>query len=275
MWYKAGVNSRISGGMIWRLAWWVGGSGVLAVRAGYNLVAPYPERWRRLGPHVSRWCRFAARRLRIQVQCRGALPVQGSLVAANHQGYIDILTIGGLFPTVFAARHDMRSWPVLGHLATWGGTIFINRDNRRAGARGVAVLTRALQAQSTVLVFPEGTGTDGTGVLPLRTGVFQAALDAGAPVVPAGVRYLSVDGEPVTAANHHTVGWYRGESFLQHLLRLGRYRCIEAAVEFGEALRPPHEDRRSLAERTEASLRNLLGLPPHARPVRSGRDDDP
>lgn len=260
--------------MIWRLAWWVVGSGVLAVRAGFNLVAPYPQRWRRLGPHASRWCRFAARRLRVRVHCRGALPVQGSLVAANHQGYLDILVLGGLFPTVFAARHDMRSWPILGHLASWGGTIFINRDNRRAGARGVAVLTRALQAGATVLAFPEGTGTDGTGMLPLRTGVFQAAIDAGVPVVPAAVRYLAVNGEPVDRSNHHTVGWYRGEGFLHHLLRLGRYRSIEAVVEFGEALLPPHGNRRSLAEQTEGSLRGLLGFPSHARPVRTGRDED-
>lgn len=255
-----------------RLAWFAVGSWLVVARGSPSLLARLPARWRRVAPHVSRWARFGARCLRVRVKSTGPLPPPGSLVIANHQGYVDILVIGGLFPTVFAARHDMRSWPLLGALAVSGSTIFINRDNRRAGARGVAALARALEARATVVAFPEGTGTDGTGLLPLRTGVFQAAVDAGVPVVPASIRYKSLDGEPVTSKNHHVVGWYGSESFREHLVRLGRHRRIEAEVAFHEPIRPPHEDRRSLAAAAEDRLRAMLGFSADDRPNRTGRD---
>jgi len=257
-----------------RLTWFAVGSWLVVARASPNLLARLPARWRRVASHVSRWARFGARCLRVRVRSQGPLPSPGSLVVANHQGYVDILVIGGLFPTVFAARHDMRSWPVLGALAVSGSTIFINRDNRRAGARGVAALARALAARATVVAFPEGTGTDGTGLLPLRTGVFQAAVDAGVPVVPASIRYLSLDGEPVTSETHHMVGWYGNETFMEHLVRLGRCRRIEAEVTFGEPIAPPHPDRRTLAAGAEERLRELLGFSAEDRPTRTGRDAD-
>ena len=180
-------------------------------------------------------------------------------------------TGGGLFPSIFAARHDMRGWPMLGALAASGATIFINRDNKRAGYRGVAQVAAALRAGATVVAFPEGTSTDGSGLLPFRTGVFQAAVDAGAAVVPAAIRYRTIDGEPVTDANRDVVGWFRGENFVGHILRLGSHRRTEAEVTFAAPLAPPHGDRRTLAAAAEASVRALLGIAAAERPAAFGR----
>jgi 1-acyl-sn-glycerol-3-phosphate acyltransferase len=192
-------------------------------------------------------------------------------VVANHQGYADVVTIGGLFPSIFAARHDMRAWPMFGALARSGATIFINRDDKRAAYRGVGQVAAALGAGATVIAFPEGTSTDGSGLLPFRTGVFQAAVDAGAPVVPAAIRYLSVDETPVTEANRDVVGWFRGEPFVAHILRLAAHRRVLAEVTFGEPLAPPHGDRRALAAAAEARVRVLLSLASEARPLAVGR----
>jgi 1-acyl-sn-glycerol-3-phosphate acyltransferase len=246
-------------------SWAVVGWGIAAV------VSPLPGRWRRTGPHVSRWARLGARCLGIRVTVEGNRPSPGALVVANHQGYPDIVAIGGLFPCVFAARHDMRSWPMLGALAASGATIFINRDAMRAGARGVAQVAAALGAGATVVAFPEGTSTDGTGLLPLRTGVFQAAVDAGAPVVPAAIRYLELDGAPIDDATRPVTGWYRAEPFVPHLLRLGSHRSTLASVTFGPPLEPPHADRRSLGAAAEAELRRLLGFGPEQHPRQVGR----
>jgi 1-acyl-sn-glycerol-3-phosphate acyltransferase len=254
-----------------RLGTFAVGSWLVVARAARAEVAPFPRRFALLCPHVSRWSRLGARCLGIVPAAVGELPAAGSLVIANHQGYADVVTIGGLFPSIFAARHDMRAWPMFGALAACGATIFINRDNRRAGYRGVAQVAAALRAGATVVAFPEGTSTDGTGLLPFRSGIFQAAVDSGAPVVPAAVTYLTIDGEPVGGDNRDVVGWFRGEPFVDHILRLGGCRRTDARVAFGAPLLPPHGDRRALATAAETAVRLLLGLAPGERPAAVGR----
>ncbi len=247
------------------------GSWLVVAGAWRALISRFPARWRRSCVPVSRWARWGARCLGVRVSVTGTLPPPGSLVVANHQGYADIVTIGGLFPAIFAARHDMRRWPMFGALAASGATIFINRDVKRAGWRGVAQVAAALADGATVVAFPEGTSTDGLGLLPLRTGVFQAAVEAGAPVVPAAIRYLAVGGRPIDESTRAHVGWYDGSSFPGHLWRLAGHGRIEATVVFGETIAAPHADRRSLAAAAETRLRVLLGFAADDLPVVRGR----
>ncbi|MGE5235859.1 MAG: lysophospholipid acyltransferase family protein [Acidobacteriota bacterium] len=247
------------------------GSWLVVARAIRAVLSPFPQRWERSCPHVSRWARLGARCLGIAVRPVGDLPPAGALVVCNHQGYADIVTAGGLFPSIFAARHDMRTWPMFGALARSGATIFINRDNKRAGARGIGQLSAALAAGATVIAFPEGTSTDGSGLLPFRTGIFQAAVDAGAPVVPAAIRYLTLDDAPVDEGNRHLVGWFRGESFLAHIVQLGSHRVVHGEVRFAPVIAAPHRDRRTLAGAAETSVRELLGLPTEQAPTQVGK----
>lgn len=246
-------------------SWLVVGSGLAAV------LTPFPRRWRKTAPYIRRWAALGARCLGVRVAVEGKLPPAGSLVVANHQGYVDIVSLGSLFPCIFVARHDMRRWPLFGQLAASGATIFLNRENKRAGVRGVAQVREALKIGATVIAFPEGTSTDGSGLLPFRTGVFHAAIDAEAPVVPAAIRYLTLDGLPLDEHSRSVVGWYQGEPFLKHLLRLGSHRRVEVAIALGEPRRPPHPDRRELAAWAEEEVFRLLRLPPGTRPRRVGR----
>jgi 1-acyl-sn-glycerol-3-phosphate acyltransferase len=161
----------------------------------------------------------------------------------------------------------MRRWPLLGALAASGATIFINRQNLRAGARGVAQVTAALAAGATVIAFPEGTTGAGNDLLPVRTGIFQAAVDAHAPVVPAAIRYVELDGRPIAAHERGVVAWYGGEPFARHVGQLLEYRSVGAEVTLLPAIGPPHTDRRSLAAQVEQALRGALGYPPTSRPA--------
>jgi hypothetical protein len=76
------------------------------------------------------------------------------------------------------------------------------------------------------------------------------------------VRYLELDGKPITAEDLDVVAWFRGESFLGHVLHLASHRLVLAEVRFGEPLRPPHANRRALAAAAEARVRELRGMPP-------------
>ena len=240
-----------------RLSVFLVGSWAVVARGLGAVLSGFPDRWRRNAPHNARWGRLGRRCLGIRVGVRGALPAPGSLVVANHVGYVDVLTLGGLFPAVFAARHDVRRWPVFGALAASGATIFIDRQRARAGARGIGQVTAALAAGATVAGFPEGTSVGEGRILPFRSGLFQAAVDAGAPVVPAAIRYLELDDEPVTAASLGEIGWFHGENFIGHALRLAAHRTVTAEVRFGEPIAPPHPDRRTLAAAAEARVREL------------------
>ncbi|MCX7894840.1 MAG: 1-acyl-sn-glycerol-3-phosphate acyltransferase [Thermoanaerobaculum sp.] len=258
-----------------RLQTFAVGSWLVVASGLHAVLTPFPWRWRKTAPYIARWARLGARCLGVQVSWEGSLPPAGSLVVANHQGYVDIVSLGSLFPCIFVARHDMRRWPLFGQLAASGATIFLNRENKRAGVRGVGQVREALKVGATVIAFPEGTSTDGTGLLPFRTGVFQAAVDANAPVVPAGITYLSLDGIPLNEENRHLVGWFLGESFIPHLARLGGCRRVSVGIRVGEARFGPHPDRRELAAWAEAEVGRLLGLAPGARPRRTGRDFAP
>jgi 1-acyl-sn-glycerol-3-phosphate acyltransferase len=245
-----------------RLAVFAVGSWLVVARALGAVLSRFPDRFPRTCPHNARWARLGQRCLGIRVRGTGERPGPGSLVVSNHLGYADIVTIGGLVPCIYAARHDMRRWPLFGALAASGATIFINREAKRAGARGVARVAVALAAGATVLAFPEGTSAGGADLLPFRSGVFQAAVDVGAPVVPAAVRYLALDGEPITADNLHVVGWFREEGFFEHVLRLASHDSVTAEVRFGEPILPPHAGRRALAAAAQERVRELCGLPP-------------
>lgn len=256
---------------IFRLQLFAIGSWVVVASGLPAVLSPLPKRWRKTAPFIQRWAKLGAYCLGLEVDLEGGLPTPGSLVVANHQGYLDVLALGSLFPCIFVARHDMRRWPLFGQLAASGATIFLNRENKRAGFRGVGLVREALAVGATVIAFPEGTSTDGTGLLPFRTGVFQAAIDAGAPVVPVGIRYLSLDGKPLDAEAHKLVGWFQGEPFLRHLLRLGSHRQVRVAVKLGGPLLSSREERRQLAARAELAVYELLEIPPGTRPVLSGR----
>jgi len=247
--------SRVRG--VARLVAFVVGSWLVVAGAIAAVLARFPRRWRLSAPHNARWGRLGRRCLGIHVTTAGALPPPGSLVVANHYGYADVVAIGGLFPVVFAARHDMRRWPVFGALAASGATIFIDRQRPRAGARGVGQVTAALGAGATVLGFPEGTSAGAGELLPFRSGLFQAAVDAGVPVVPVAVRYLELDGAPVGDAELAVIGWFHGENFIGHALRLASHRSVLAEVAFGDPIVPPHPDRRTLAATAEARVREL------------------
>jgi 1-acyl-sn-glycerol-3-phosphate acyltransferase len=234
----------------------------LVVASGLSaLLSRFPQRWRRTAPFNARWARLGRWCLGIRARAVGDLPAAGSLVVANHHTYADVVTLGGFVPCIFAARHDMRRWPLFGALAASGATIFVDRGNRRAGVRAVSRAATALAAGATVLAFPEGTTSDGSDMLPFRSGFFQAALEAGAPVVPAAIRYLALDGRPIAAAERSIVGWYGKESFLGHAWRLVTRRSVEAEVRFGAPLPPPHGNRRALARVAEARVRELGGFP--------------
>jgi 1-acyl-sn-glycerol-3-phosphate acyltransferase len=127
-------------------------------------------------------------------------PGEGRLLLANHVSWLDIFAIDSLAPASFAAKAEIAAWPLAGTLVARAGTVFIERGRRHAVHGVIQRMGDKLAAGLRAAVFPEGTTSDGTRLLPFHGNLVQAALNTGSPMVPVGLRYRDPDGEPSHAA---------------------------------------------------------------------------
>jgi len=162
-----------------------------------------------------RWlCRCILRLLRIEVRTVGALPVGPALLVANHLSWIDIVAMVAHYDCTFVAKDDVRDWPVVGVLGEALGVIWIDRRRKRDLRRAIAVLSASLQQGTRVVLFPEGTTTNGRQVLPFRSSLLEAAVIAHVPVVPVALSAHAADGQG------ETLCWFGDETLLAHLPRV-------------------------------------------------------
>ncbi len=154
---------------------------------------------------VGFWSRALLRILRIRLDARvapGASPVvgrHGALMLANHVSWADVFVITAMVPARFVAKSEIARWPLLGRFAAGVGTVFVERGRRHAVAHVNDLVVQRLRGGQAIGIFPEGTTTDGTHLLPFHANLVQAAIDAPAPVVPLALQYRQ-DGRPTAAA---------------------------------------------------------------------------
>jgi 1-acyl-sn-glycerol-3-phosphate acyltransferase len=212
---------------------------------------------------VRRWCRWIVRAAGVRVRITGAAePEGGLLLVANHVSWLDIPLLAAVRPARMLAKSEIRRWPVGGALAARGGVLFIERDRLRALPDTVAVIAGSLRAGAAVAAFPEGSTWCGRARGSFRRAVFQAALDAGAPVQPVHIRYRA--GERAVSTVPAFVG---ADTLVASLWRVASARALTAEVEVCPAVPPDRRhDRRSLAEAAQAAV-------PGVPVVRPGRHE--
>ncbi|MGW2646926.1 lysophospholipid acyltransferase family protein [Streptomyces sp. NPDC001393] len=193
---------------------------------------------------VRRWCRAIVRAIGVRVRFTGsAAPAGGLLLVANHVSWLDIPLLTAVRPARMLAKTEIRQWPVAGPLAARGGALFIERDRIRALPETVARIAEALREGAAVAAFPEGSTWCGRAHGRFRRAVFQAALDAGVPVQPVGLRYRQDGGGPSTAA-----AFVGEDTLLASLWRVARARGLVAEVEILPLIPAGrHTTRKSLA----------------------------
>jgi 1-acyl-sn-glycerol-3-phosphate acyltransferase len=118
----------------------------------------------------------------------------GRMLFLNHISWLDIFVIDALAPTIFVAKSEIARWPLAGTLVARVGTVFVERGRRGAVHRVVKTLTGSLASGRRVAVFPEGTTSDGSRVLPFFGNLAEAAIHAGVPIVPVALRYVDAGG---------------------------------------------------------------------------------
>jgi len=204
-------------------------------------------RWR------ARWLRFWGRNtcriIRLRIDLRGTPPRAPFFLVSNHLGYVDVVVLGGLMHCAFVSRADVADWPFFGWASRAGSTVFVDRGRKRDIPRAIRDIGGLLELGVGVVVFPEGTSTDGSSVLAFKPSLLEAAARARLPVSYASVSYAT----PRGGSARTDVCWYGSMHFGHHLVRLFRLPRIEATVEFGGD-RIQESDRKLLAGRLREAV---------------------
>ena len=186
-------------------------------------------------PERARWLQRASRRLLprlgVSYAAEGKIPA-GGLLVANHLSYYDILVFSAATGCSFVSKAEVRDWLLFGPLARLAGTVFVERQSAQRSAQAAAELTECLRSGHPVTVFPEATTGDGMQLLPFRSTMFQAAIDAGVEVTPAAIGYAPLADGSVRM----DICFWGDMSPVPHALKLFSRRRIECRVEFGEPL---------------------------------------
>ncbi|GAA0699450.1 hypothetical protein GCM10010260_83650 [Streptomyces filipinensis] len=187
----------------------------------------------------------------------------GVLVVANHMSWLDPLVLVSIEPGVVLARHDVGRWPVIGTLARQAGTVFIDRGNPRQLPVVVDTVASVLRSGRTVMVFPQATTWCTASGGGFRRAVFQAAVDAGAPVQPVTIGYYQ-EGLPSTVA-----AFLGDDNYATSLLRVSSARGLTVRV----TAHPPFRggDRRWLAAAAREAICRTDTRQPHGPTVHGQR----
>jgi 1-acyl-sn-glycerol-3-phosphate acyltransferase len=206
----------------------------------------------------ARWLRACQRAVLrccgVRLRVVGELGGGGELLAVNHVSWIEVLAVGTLRPMRMVAKREMGYWPVIGGIARRSGALFVDRAGLRGLRATVAATADALRAGADVAVFPEGTTWCGAAAGPFRRAVFQAAIDASAPVRPIAVVLRLPSGERARAAA------FIGEQTLwDSLLRVLRLPGLDCELTVLPVL-PPCADRREQARRAGDAIAAVTGI---------------
>jgi len=160
------------------------------------------------------WCRFACRVLGIHVRLCGSMPRSGLLVC-NHLSYLDIIVLSSITPCVFVAKANVAAWPLFGWLTRAAGAIFVDRRRKLSSAAAVEEMREAMAEGALVVLFPEGTSSDGSGILPFKSALLQPALDLGCNITAAAIDYSLSRGSVADE-----ICYWRDMTLVPHLLNL-------------------------------------------------------
>jgi 1-acyl-sn-glycerol-3-phosphate acyltransferase len=220
-------------------------------------------------PGVTRWWHGRlCRALGVRVQVSGAV-AERCLLVANHVSWLDVPALGAQAELAFLSKAEVRRWPLVGWMASLAGTLFIERGANQVGlvAREIAI---AVAAGRSLVIFPEGTTSDGRQVRRFHPRLFSAVQQPGLGIQPVAIGYRR--GGCMTP--DLSVPYIDDDTLLANLLRVLQHPDLVVSIELLPPLWPGDGDhRRRLAERTRGAIAGALGLD-QPGPARAWRDTD-
>jgi 1-acyl-sn-glycerol-3-phosphate acyltransferase len=180
------------------------------------------------------------------------LPNRPTLFVANHISYLDIMILGSLIKGSFIAKHEVNTWPFFGLLARLQRTVFINRRMTTISEQRNSLIKR-LEAGDSLILFPEGTSSDGNHTLPFKSALFAIASvkvnSESIMIQPVSLTCTALDDIPLGRFGRQYYAWYGDMDLLPHIWAVAGLGCLTVTVEFHSPLTlEQSESRKTLAD---------------------------
>ncbi len=221
--------------------------------------------WARTFPHWyhRRVCQLIGIRQHISGSIARDKPV---LIVSNHVSWLDIPVLSAVAPLSFVAKSEVGTWPFVSWLARLQRTVFVNRSRRTEVGKVSSEIRSRLLSGDTLVLFAEGTSSDGNRVLPFKSAllssVFPRAEEAergDLAVQTLALTYTHVHGIPLGRADRNLIGWYGDMEMGGHAWQLLSAGPIDVKIQIGVPVQlASFTDRKQLANLTEADIRQQV-----------------
>jgi 1-acyl-sn-glycerol-3-phosphate acyltransferase len=209
------------------------------------------------------------------------------LILSNHVSWLDIIVITSVAPVVFVAKHEVANWPFFGWLAQLQRTIFIERERRHKTGDAAREMAKRLTRGDNVVLFAEGTSSDGNRILPFRSALVGSvhhalggsAHHASIAVQPLSLAYIGIGGVPTGRALRNKIAWYGDADLVSHIFGVLRTGAIDVTVSWGKPVSYDiSADRKQIARDAETTVRRMTAAAlrnPIQRPARASLESSP
>ena len=154
------------------------------------------------------------------------------LIVSNHQTYLDVLIIGSLLPSAFAANSDLKKKPALGAITRSGGAVFVERKGKEQLVKDIKKIADLLKEGISVVLFPEGTTSDGVSLLPFKAPFLKSAVMADADILPVCIKYEKIDHKKILPEDRKKIVYQGSTNFKDHLFNIIKMGQISVKVTF-------------------------------------------
>ena len=178
---------------------------------------------------LHRFAARAVRRLGLQIDVVGTFPERGAVIS-NHLSYLDIVVFAALHPCVFVSKAEIQTVPVLGWMTKMAGTVYVARGRGGSAVKARSGMQAAADAGLPVVFFPEGTTTNGSGLLKFHSGLLAQAMEERQPVTAAYIWYSFGEGNEATVADD--VCYWGDAKMVPHIFKFLGLRGVRAEVRF-------------------------------------------
>ncbi len=177
------------------------------------------------------------------------------IFCANHSSWLDIVSVGSVLRASFISKGEVENWPIIGTMAITARTVFVSRSRSSTGRERDEIRTR-LDEGDNLILFPEGTSSDGARVLPFRSSFFAVAAGKNVPLFqPVSVVYDQLAGLPALSSTRPIFAWYGDMELMPHLWCLAQWRSFRVTILLHPTLDPSDfANRKELAAAVQKSV---------------------
>jgi 1-acyl-sn-glycerol-3-phosphate acyltransferase len=192
----------------------------------------------------------------INAQNLESLKEENHLIVSNHVSYTDILILASLHPFVFITSLEMGANPVLGDITRLGGSLYTNRKKYTTLPAEIRKFSDSLSTGFNLVLFAEGTSTNGETIKPMKKSLFETSIIAKKPVLPVCIKYKTLNGSPIkTQLQRDIVCWYdRSMDFISHLWNILNYNIEAEVTVFKSLAYDISKNRRQLCDEIQELL---------------------